>query len=275
MMNHNIVGASAKHLGLVSAVIFLLAGMAGSTAARAQQAPPLARVDLDQAIQLAIKHNHALRAAENTIQQSEAEEITAAIRPNPVFTYDDLYLPLFSPSQLNSSTLDNITEFDLGFSYTFERGHKRQARINAARDATTVTRSQVKDNERSLTFNVAQQFVNVLQAKADLDFANQDLVSFQQTVDLSQIQYHAGAISEGDLLKIKLQLLQFQTDVSSAKLALAQSLLGLRQLLGFESFPRITTSWAIWPTLRCTETRRICSPWPSSNALTCWRPNRG
>jgi cobalt-zinc-cadmium efflux system outer membrane protein len=206
-------------------------------AANAQQAPPLSRVDLEQAIQLAIKHNHALKAAENTVQQSEAEEITAAIRPNPVFTYDDLYIPIFSPSQLNSSTLDNITEFDLGFTYTFERGHKRQARINAAKDATAVTRSQVKDNERSLTFNVAQQFVNVLLAKADLDFANQDLASFQQTVDLSTHQYKAGAISEGDLLKIKLQLLQFQTDVSAAKLALVQSLLGLRQLLGFESVP--------------------------------------
>ena len=133
--------------------------------------------------------------------------------------------------------MDNITEFDLGFTYTFERGHKRQARINAAKDATAVTRSQVKDNERSLTFNVAQQFVNVLLAKADLDFANQDLASFQRTVDLSTHQQKAGAISEGDLLKIKLQMLQFQTDVSAAKLALVQSLLSLRELLGFESVP--------------------------------------
>jgi cobalt-zinc-cadmium efflux system outer membrane protein len=229
--------SSAQHRGLLNIVIFLLSWTAGSVAASAQQPPPLSRVDLEQAIQLAIKHNHALKAAENTIQQSEAEEITAAIRPNPVFTYDDLYLPLFSPSQLNGTTLDNITEFDLGFTYTFERGHKRQARINAAKDATAVTRSQVKDNERSLTFNVAQQFVNVLLAKADLDFANQDLASFQQTVDLSTHQYKAGTISEGDLLKIKLQLLQFQTDVSAAKLALVQSLLSLRELLGFESVP--------------------------------------
>ncbi len=237
MMNHNSMRSTAQHRGFLNAVIFLLGWTAGSAAASAQQAPPLSRVDLEQAIQLAIKHNHALKAAENTIQQSEAEEVTAAIRPNPVFTYDDLYVPLFSPSQLNGTTLDNITEFDLGFTYTFERGHKRQARINAAKDTTAVTRSQVNDNERSLTFNVAQQFVNVLLAKADLDFANQDLASFQQTVDLSAHQFKAGAISEGDLLKIKLQLLQFQTDVSAAKLALVQSLLGLRQLLGFESVP--------------------------------------
>ncbi|MGA3326593.1 MAG: TolC family protein [Terriglobia bacterium] len=237
MMNHNSKRSTAKHPGVLSAAIFLLGWAAGNISASAQQAPPLGRIDLEQAIQLAIKHNHALKAAENTIQQSEAEETTAAIRPNPVFTYDDLYVPIFSPGQLNTSTLDNITEFDLGFTYTFERGHKRQARINAAKDATAVTRSQVKDNERSLTYNVAQQFVNVLLAKADLDFANQDLASFQQTVDLSTHQQKAGAISEGDLLKIKLQMLQFQTDVSAAKLALVQSRLSLRELLGFESVP--------------------------------------
>ena len=50
-------------------------------------------------------------------------------------------------------------------------------------------------------------------------------------------QYRAGAISEGDLLKIKLQLLQFQQDVAQARLARVQALVGLRQLLGYESVP--------------------------------------
>ena len=235
MINHKSTRSTKKHRRGWSAVTLLVGWFSASLAASAQQTSPLSRVDLDQAIQLAIQHNHSLKAAENTIQQSEAQGITAAIRPNPVFTYDDLYVPLFSPGQLNSTTLDNITEFDLGFTYTFERGHKRDARIVAAKDTTAVTRSEVKDNERTLIFNVAQQFVNVLQAKADLALANQDLASFQKTVDLSTDQYKAGAIGEGDLLKIKLQLLQFQTDVSAAKLALVQSLLGLRQQLGFES----------------------------------------
>ena len=201
----------------------------------AQQPVPQSRIDLDQAIQLALAHNHALKAAESQVPQSQAEEITAAIRPNPVFTYDDLYVPVFSPSQLNTSTLDTVTEFDVGFGYTFERGHKRQARIVAAKDQTAQTRSQVNDTQRTLTANVAQQFISVLLAKANLQLANTDLESFQKTVDLSQESYRAGAMSEADLLKIKLQLLQFQMDVSSARLALVQALASLRQLVGFES----------------------------------------
>jgi cobalt-zinc-cadmium efflux system outer membrane protein len=98
-----------------------------------------------------------------------------------------------------------------------------------------VVRSQVSDSERQLIFNVAQQFINVLLAESSLAFAQQDLDSFQKTVDISETRFHAGDMSEGDLLKIKLQLLQFQSDVSAAKLARVQALAGLRQFLGFES----------------------------------------
>jgi cobalt-zinc-cadmium efflux system outer membrane protein len=56
-------------------------------------------------------------------------------------------------------------------------------------------------------------------------------------VDIAEAQMKAGAMSEGDLLKTKLQLLQFQTDVSAAKLARIQAMASLRQLLGYESVP--------------------------------------
>jgi outer membrane protein, heavy metal efflux system len=54
-------------------------------------------------------------------------------------------------------------------------------------------------------------------------------------VDIGQARYNAGDIGEGDLLKIKLQMLQFETDVSAAQLARVQGLSDLRQLLGYES----------------------------------------
>ncbi len=213
----------------------VLAGSAGT--ARAQAAPPDVRIDLDRAIQLALKHNHSLKAAQTQIAESQADQMTAALRPNPVLTWDALFVPFFSPSQFNHDYLNNITEFDALFAYTIERGHKRRARIRAARDQTQVVRSQIQDNERSLTFNVAQQFIGVLLAKSTLEFAQQNLANFQKTLDVSEAQYKKGAISEGDLLKIKLQMLQFQQDVSSAELAHAQALVGLRQLLGYDAVP--------------------------------------
>jgi hypothetical protein len=46
-------------------------------------------------------------------------------------------------SQFSSDYIDNTAQFDLGVSYLFERGKKRQHRLQAAKDTTAVTRSQV------------------------------------------------------------------------------------------------------------------------------------
>ncbi|MFZ0233005.1 MAG: TolC family protein, partial [Candidatus Acidiferrales bacterium] len=195
------------------------------------------RISLDQAIQMAMQNNHTLKAARTTIQQSEAQEITANLRPNPVFTADAQFIPIFQPNEFTADYINETAQFDLGLSYLFERGKKRQHRLQAAQDATAQTKSTVADNERTLTFNVASQFFSVQLAESTLDLALQDMKSFQKTVDISEARYKAGDISEVDYLKIKLQLLQFQSDVAQAQLAKTQALVGLRQLLGYQSVP--------------------------------------
>ncbi len=236
-------------------------GMAWATAllalpvsALAQQNPPAAstpsplptpaapqaasrRITLEEAIRLALQHNHALEAARTTVLESQAQEITANLRPNPVLSWDAQFLPIFQPNKFTADYIDTQAQFDLGIGYTFERGKKRQHRLQAAKDQTAVTRSQVADNERLLVFNVSQQFIDVVLAQSTIDFAKQDLDSFQKTVDISEARYKAGDMSEGDFLKIKVQLLQFQTDYSSAVLAKVQAIAALRQLVGFESVP--------------------------------------
>jgi cobalt-zinc-cadmium efflux system outer membrane protein len=194
-------------------------------------------ISLDQAIDLALAHNHSIKATRTLILQNQAQEITANLRPNPTLGADSQFIPFFSPQDFSGENLNETQQFDIGIGYLFERGHKRQRRLQAARDQTAVTRAQFTDAERSLAFNVGQQFVSVLLAESTLRFALQDLQSFQQTVDISEAQLKAGSISEGDYLKIKLQLLQFQTDVSSARLAKVQALVGLREFLGYNAVP--------------------------------------
>jgi outer membrane protein, heavy metal efflux system len=194
-------------------------------------------ISLDQAIDLALVHNHSIKATRTLILQNQAQEITANLRPNPTFGADTQFVPFFSPQYFSGENLDQTQQFDVGLSYLFERGRKRQRRLQAAQDQTAVTRAQVADAERTLAFNVGQQFVSVLLAESTLQFALQDLQSFQKTVDIGAAQLKAGSISEGDYLKISLQLLQFQTDVSAARLARVQALVGLREFLGYDAVP--------------------------------------
>jgi outer membrane protein TolC len=157
----------AQWLSLFTAGVVLLslqsAGFAQTTTS----------VTLDQAIDLALAHNHALKATRTMILQNQAQEITANLRPNPNFGFDSQFIPIFSPSDFSLDNLNLTQQFDVGLSYLFERGHKRQSRLRAARDQTAVTRAQVSDAERTLAFNVGQEFVSVLLAASSLQFAQE------------------------------------------------------------------------------------------------------
>src|SRR6202790_4543753 len=139
-------------------------------------------------------------------------ELTPTLRPNPTLFTDWEYLPLNTPAKQNpglytgvsnADYLHDSTEADLGLAYLIERGKKRARRYQAAKDITAQTRSLVADNERGLTYQVASLFVNVQLAESTIDLAQQDLKSFQQTVDIGEVQFKGGAISEEDYLKIE------------------------------------------------------------------------
>ena len=75
-------------------VAVFVSGAAGAQSPPVQSPSPPAQalaqnrsavtISLDDAIQMALQHNHNILAARTTIQQSEAEETTANLRPNPV-----------------------------------------------------------------------------------------------------------------------------------------------------------------------------------------------
>ncbi|MBZ5617246.1 MAG: TolC family protein [Acidobacteriia bacterium] len=217
--------------------LLLIAGAVLAGAAFGQAPQGAVRITLEEAIQMALRHNHSLQAARTTVYQNKAQEVTANLRPNPDFSTVWAYLPLYKPEEGFLTYLHDSTELDVGLSYTIERGQKRQHRLQAARDATAVTRSQVIDNERSLEFQVASLFINVQLAESTIEVTGENLKSFQHTVEISETQYKSGRLSENDYLKIKLQLLQFQTDVQQAQLARVQALSDLRQQVGYEEVP--------------------------------------
>src|SRR5271155_2912400 len=88
---------------LVTGFVFAAAGAQSPPAPSQTPSPPaqaLAQnpaavtISLDDAIQMALRHNHNILAARTTIQQSEAEETTANLRPNPVLLGDAQFLPI-------------------------------------------------------------------------------------------------------------------------------------------------------------------------------------
>jgi outer membrane protein, heavy metal efflux system len=214
--------------GAILIVCLLLASIPASP----QPAPaPPSVISLDDAIRIALQYNQNLRAQRLNVDQSRAGEITAALKPNPVLTNLVDTIPIFSPQTIRLST----QIYSEGLSYTVERGGKRERRITVAKDNTDVATKTVADNERQLRFQVAQAYINVLLAKSVLQLAQEDLANYSQQLDLNHARVTAGDLAEADYLKLSLQKLQFEQDLSATQLSLVQAKANLRQFLGYES----------------------------------------
>lgn len=209
-------------------------GQATAPQGGSQTAAPLT---LDEATRLALERNQSIRAQRLNIEQARANEITAALKPNPVFSNLNEDFQIFSPTNLTLENLRTNQEFTNSVTYTLERGGKRLKRIQVAQDTTDVTAKTLADAERQLRFQVAQAFINVLLSKSNLQFARDDLANFSKVVEINKSRMAAGDISEADYLKIALQKLQFEQDVSAAEVALVQGKVTLRQLVGFNAVP--------------------------------------
>ncbi len=102
--------------------------------------PAATQITLEQAIDLALKNSPTIKAARTQIQQNEALEVTANLRPNPVLSVDSQFVPVFT-ADFSADTINNLQQFDIGVGYLFERGHKRQNRLQAAKDTDRCHRS--------------------------------------------------------------------------------------------------------------------------------------
>lgn len=201
-----------------------------SAPARSADAPAKL-ISMDDAVRIALAYNQALRANRLNIDQSKAEEITASLKPNPTLSLTVDAFPIFSPQSIRLDT----QIYSGAISYTVEKGGKREKRVVVAKDNTKIASQTVADNERTLRFQVVQAFINVLLAKSVLVLAKDDLANFTQELDLNHARLVAGDLAEADYLKLSIQKLQFEQDVSAAVLGLVQARAALRQQLGYES----------------------------------------
>ena len=198
------------------------------------QTPPtalLSSLTIDEAVREAVNKNLTLLATRFDVPIARAQVITAGLRPNPVLSiYGDL-LNLIPP-KYNDENTAGPPEFGLRLDYLFERGGKRQLRLEVARAAQTVTEFLVLDSVRQLVLSVQTAFVEVLQATADLALAMENLKTFEEIVRINESKLKAGDIAEVEVIRTQVALLQFENTVRQVELQLQTSRVQLQILLG-------------------------------------------
>lgn len=165
--------------------------------------------------------NPTLQSAKANINESRAAEVTAYLRPNPDVTlgYDQFNFFTTQPPPNGGGNTYNPAAFafpSATFSYLHERQHKRELRRDVAAKSTDVSVASYADQERNLLFNLRNAFVQVLQAKAVLQNAVENLAYWDQELSINQNRLNAGDMSQEDFDRLKLQRLQFLTDQQTA-----------------------------------------------------------
>jgi len=173
--------------------------------------------------------NPTLKAAKLNIDESRAEEITAYLRPNPdvSLTVDGLQV---APNQGIWRPLSGVLETSSA-SYLHERDHKRELRRDSVRQSTAVAEATYSDQERTLLFNLRNGFVQVLQAKAVLQNAQENLTSWDREVEVNRRRVNAGDAALVDLQRLELQRAQFEADYETALVNLRTAKIQLLTLL--------------------------------------------
>jgi len=173
--------------------------------------------------------NPALKAAQLNVDESRADEITAWLRPNPDFSFTADGTQIVPHNGIFRPFAG--TDYVPGVSYLHERRHKRELRLEVAREGTLIARSQYADQERTLLFMLRNSFVGVLQAKAVLENAKQNLESWDHELETNRLRFKAGDLAEVDLDRLELQRVQFEADYETALVNLRTAKIQILELL--------------------------------------------
>jgi cobalt-zinc-cadmium efflux system outer membrane protein len=181
--------------------------------------------------------NPTLKAAQSNIEESRAAEITAFFRPNPNLTGTlDQIAPFAAQPSPDGSGRSVYRPFanalpSGSISYLHERQHKRELRLESAKQATGIAESSYADQERALLFNLRNAFVETLQAKAVLKNARENLDYWDRELEVNRKRVRAGDLAQVDLDRLELQRVQFESDFETATVNLRTAKIQLLTLL--------------------------------------------
>ena len=179
--------------------------------------------------------NPTLRAGQIGIDESKAQEITAFLRPNPNLTltadgtqitrHNSVWRPLAGTYETPA------------ISYLHERRHKRELRLESAQKATAIAVSSQADLHRTLISNLRAAFIQVLQEKAILALATDNIAYYDHVLNVNRERYKAGGIAQVDLDRLELQRVTYEADLQNATESLETAKIQLLTLLNDRTPP--------------------------------------
>lgn len=237
-------------------LVALVAIASCCSAALAQEAPPpaaqlyldLSRLTLQQAQTLFLKRSRELQAARRGVEVAEADKLAAAARPNPVLATNVSNL---GPRR---TTIDGVSvtrnpDTIVSLTQLFERGNKRELRMDAAQLGIDASREDVADILRVQEVVLASDYYDLLFAQARARIAEDSAQLFRRTVSAVELRLKAGDLAASEVARIRVDALRAENEARIARAEVEKAQTALGYLIGAEPEARRIVADDAWPTI--------------------------
>ena len=190
------------------------------------------KLSFDEVINAVLISDPRLMAGFQGINQANADALTASLVPNPTVMADILMLPLarpFSPDRTGGPPQQDVmVSYPIDW-YVFG---KRAAQMASASAMVKVSEAEFANLVRIRITEGALAYYDVMEAKALLDLANQNLAILAKVEVALTKAVEAGGRPKVEINRIRLDILQNRQTVRDVETALVAAKARLRALIG-------------------------------------------
>ena len=246
-------------MGLALAVT---AALLVPSSARAQDtAPdPPAQLSLEEAIDIAVRHNPGYRAEVNNVDVArwDVREAWGALLPGAAasagFQYQAEGDVNFGAITVGSSPETFFSDYSVGFDYFLDGSSI--ARVSLERSQLTAAHANVRAAQITLQSQVRRQYVIALGAQDALSVSRREVELAQENLELARARVEIGAAPELEATQAEVSLGRAQVDLLTAENSALNEQLALLRLMGvdLESDVELTSTFDVFePTWTTSE----------------------
>ena len=202
-------------------------------------------LSLAQALQRTLQQSPELQLYPYQQRINDAAAITAGQRPNP-----ELDIELADVLGTGESSGVKSAELTLSLSQLIELGDKRQKRLELTKWQSKLTEQQYQLDKVDALAGTMRSFLQLLHQQALLRWTEQKIANEQQALEAAKQRAQAGNVTDADLSRLELRVLQSRMELKSL---LAEKRVNLRLLASHwaqaPDFDAVSGDLTLLPTL--------------------------
>jgi cobalt-zinc-cadmium efflux system outer membrane protein len=197
-----------------------------ATASDAQAAAP-SGLTLDSAVDLFLRRNASLEAARLEVGTAAAERVAAGLRPRPGLTASIENVPIGG-----DTSFSQIYEVTVSVAQPIELGNRLDRRRAVAERTVAVAEARLAETLRRRLSDLKRTYYEALLARALSGIEREVRDHFGELVEYNTVRLEEGEIAEGDLIKVRLERVRYDSAVTTAELAYRQAKIRLLEHVG-------------------------------------------